>query len=230
MRLPLISAFLCYISVYSSPIPLFVPPPSWQYAEPKNGSSYIQASFFGRGSTQFRPSINLSMEEIDISLKEYVKAVKEIHLKEPNTTWRDLGKFTMQGGVGRLTEIVTKHPFGEVKVLQAILVEGKMAYILTASALKNEDPGIQKELLKSLQSLVLEENLFSALKSESKREKLKEIYSALGSFPQNSEPLKAKQIQWELLQKQIEDQYPEMGGHWQVLALKEGLGKIMGGT
>lgn len=209
-------------------VPLFIPPSAWQYARPKNPSEYVHVSFILNGTFKFRPSINLATEKIDVSLKEYVQAVKEIHLKEPNTKWHDLGKFTMKGGVGRLTEISSQTPYGEVKILQAILIHKKMAYILTATALKNEFSNLLNEILSSLQSLSLQEDIFSAVQDHTKQKKLQDLFATLGHLPCDINPEIAKHRQTEKLQQEILNNYPEMGSHWQYLALKEGLLKIHG--
>lgn len=214
--------------LWSDPIPLFTPPPKWQYAQPKNPSEYVQISFVSEGSAQFRPSINLALEETDVSLKEYVKAVKEIHLQDPQTKWRDLGKFTMKGGIGRLTEMTTQMPVGEVKILQAILIHEKIAYILTITALKKDYPNRRQEMLQALQSLSIYDNLFAALSDPTKQAKIKDFFATLGIFSPNENFYHAKQKQWELLQKEVLEGCSEMGGHWHYLALKEGLSKIQG--
>lgn len=207
-------------------IPLFNPPPGWQCALPKNHSPYVRVGFIGNGSTQFHPSINLASEEVDISQKEYVKAVKEIHLAEPGTKWRDLGKFSMNAGVGILTEISSTSVWGEVKMLQAILVQKKTAYILTAAVLKKDYPGLQKEILKSLQSFSLHPTLIAALPSEQLQDQFKQIFSTLGIFTEEGDVSHLQKSQWEQYQKQVTELYPEMGSHWQFLALREGHTKI----
>ena len=217
-RLLVIAAFYIPLNLASS-IPLFSPPSGWQCALPKNLSPHVQVGFIGKGASQFHPSINLATEEIDISLKEYVKAVKEIHIAEKNTAWRDLGKFSMKGGVGRLTEITSPSAWGDVKMLQAILVQEETAYILTAAVLKKEYPSFQKEILQSLQSLSLQPDLSAALGDEKRRREFEETLNALGNSENREE-------QWERLQKAIAATYPEMGSHWQFLALKEGHARI----
>ncbi len=207
------------VSEKRQPIALFSPPAGWQCAKPRNLSQHVQVGFIGKGSTQFHPSINLATEEIEVSLKEYVKDVKEIHLSDKNTTWRDLGSFAMKGGVGRLTEITSPSAWGEVKMLQAILVQGKMAYILTAAVLKKEYPNFQKEILESLQSLSLQPDLF-AIVDEQKKSEIAQIFASLGNASD------APEIKWKHLQKIIAEQYQEMGSHWQFLALQEGHSKI----
>ncbi len=159
------------------PICHFSPPAGWEIAQLQDPSPYVQIGFIGKGSSEFRPSINLAFEEIDISLKEYLKAVKETHLLEPGTKWRDLGKFNFQAGIGRLTEINSSSPWGEVKILQALFVKDQTAYILTAACLKEDFPKIQSSLLTSLQSLRLSPDLFTPLVDLSKREALEKIFT-----------------------------------------------------
>jgi hypothetical protein len=182
--------------------------------------------FIGNGSTQFHPSINLATEEVDISHKEYVKAVKEIHLAEPGTTWRDLGKFSMNAGIGTLTEISSTSAWGEVKMLQAILVKGKIAYILTAAVLKKDYPGMQQEILKSLQSLSLHPNLIAAIPSDNQQVKFNQIFSSLGKFATDEDISRLQKSQWEQFQKEVGELSQEIGSHWQFLALQEGYTKI----
>lgn len=209
-------------------IPLFTPPPSWHLAQTKNPSSYVKVSFAANEGASFRPSMNLATEEVDVSLKEYVKAVKEINLKEPNTTWRDLGKFEMKAGTGRLSEISAKTPHGEVKTLQAFLVHERTAYILTATTLKKDLSSLQEKILASFRSFSLEDSLFEAIKDQERQQKIKRLFVGLGDFPPEADVSLGKQKQWEMLQRDVVDEFPEMGGYWHFLTLKEGLSKIQG--
>src|SRR5579872_5748842 len=90
----------------------FIPPSGWEIAQLKNPSPHVKVGFIGKGTGEFRPSINLAEEDVDVSLKEYVKAVKELQLADPTTKWRDLGKLPMQSGTGRLTEMSNSSPWG----------------------------------------------------------------------------------------------------------------------
>lgn len=219
-------SFFPLLFLWAEPVALFNPPRTWQSAQPKKPSDFVQIAFVSKESFSFRPSINIAMEEIDVSLKEYVKAVKEIHSRESGTKWRDLGKFSMKGGVGRLTEMTSQTPFGETKILQAILVREKRAYLLTASALKKDFPSLQKEILSSLQSLALYENLFAAIPDLAKQMRLADFFASLGSRDPGENRVIAKQKQLKRLLTEILEGYPEMGGHWEFLALKEGISKI----
>lgn len=207
-------------------IPLFIPPLGWKCALPKNLSQYVLVGFVGEGTTQFHPSINLAIEEVDLSQKEYVKAVKEIHVSDPHTTWRNLGKFSMKAGVGNLTEITSTSAWGTVKMLQAILVKDNKAYILTAAFLKQDYPQFQKEILESLHSLSLHPNLAKALPTEEQQMKFAQFLEGLGKFSPEADLSNTQKMQWEQMQKEVVESYPEMGSHWHFLALREGYEKI----
>ncbi|HSX26477.1 MAG TPA: hypothetical protein VLE89_05670 [Chlamydiales bacterium] len=207
----------------------FIPPTGWEIAKPKHLSEYVQVGFIGKGSNEFRPSINIAFETVDVPLKEYVKAVKEIHKEQPNTQWRDLGKFPMQGGEGRLTEITSMSPWGEIKTLQAILVKENKAYLLTGAVLKQDFPKFQKELLNCFRTLNLTSDLFSPL-AGGQKEEFQEIFQRLGHFAADQEKTAQQQQQWEQLQKAVAEKVPQMGGYWHFLVLKEGYAKIYSST
>ncbi len=117
---------LCPLWIQAS-ICYFQPPSDWECVCPKNLSEHVQVGFLGKSKTDFRPSINLSIEEVDLSLMAYVKLIREIHQTEMNLLWRDLGEFTSQAGKGRLGEISSQSTFGEIKMLQGILVKDGFA-------------------------------------------------------------------------------------------------------
>ena len=157
----------------------FFPPENWEIAQPKHLAPCVQVGFVFQSGTDYRPSINLAMEEIDdTNLKEYIKAVKKIHQAQPNTQWRDLGKFPMAGGIGRLTEITSQSPWGELKMLQAILVEDNTAYILTGSVLKQDFPRFQNEILKSFKTLNLVPDLWTPISDGQTRNQIKETFTS----------------------------------------------------
>ena len=215
--------FLLFPFFLYSSVCYFTPPSDWQCAQPKNMSPHVQVGFVGKGSTEFSPSINLAFEEVDVSLKEYIKAVKGMHLSQKGTSWRDLGKFKLKEGDGRLTEISTTSAWGEVKMLQAIYIRDHKAYILTAAVLKKDYPNLQEKILESLQSLSLVPDL---LTSVPQKQSFDEFYSKVNTIPEETTPEQWKKSQWERLQKIVLNDCKEMGGHWQFLVLKEGYSKI----
>jgi hypothetical protein len=203
--------FLAYLSSASA-IAYFTPPSGWEGAQPKHLSPHVHVGFLGKGKSDFRPSINFASEEVDVSLKDYVKAVKELHKADPNMKWRDLGKFVSKAGEGRLAEIGTTSPWGDVRLLQLIVVKDKMAYILTGSALKSESIELQSELLQAFQSLTVAADLFESLEPAKKQ-----LFSRLLSQLKGAEPESAA---WKELQTALKG-CPEMGDYWPLLVLNE---------
>lgn len=204
--------------VFGSPIPYFIPPEGWDCVQSQKIDPYIQIAFLGKGKSDLRPSLNLAIEETDVPLKEYLKAVRKIHETEMKVQWRDLGAFTFKSGKGRLAEITSPSPLGDVKMLQGILVQEGYAYILTGAVLKEEFSTWQNPILNALHSLALVPDLFSAIADPAQRNNLQETFHSFDHLSTDQE----RQTQWSRLQKTILDDYASMGSHWQILILKKG--------
>lgn len=202
----------------------FVPPDGWECIHPQHLSPHVTVGFLGKSSSSFRPSINLAIEQVDVPLTKYVKAVKDLHKKEMRMHWRDLGSFRFQSGKGRLGEISSKSPFGEIKMLQAIYVEDGYAYVLTGAALKEEFTKFSQTFLTAIRSLKIIDNLFSPIENEEKRTRLKQLFEKMETLSNFSE--KQLDQEWKNLQEIVEKEYKTMGSHWQFLTLKEGYRKI----
>lgn len=207
----------------TKPFCYFIPPAEWRSADPKMLSPHVQVGFFGKGKTAFHPSLNLATEEVDnATMKEYLKAVKEIHESDRNTSWRDLGKFQTHAGTAELTEITTKNQWGEIKMLQIILIANKVAYIVTGAMLKEEFAVFRGPIIKAFRSLTITSDLFDSVSDQDKRKALKDAYvktTALQS--KNEETLKERKDAFDDFQKLVLNDYNEMGMHWQILLLKE---------
>jgi len=122
----------------------------------------------------------------------------------------------MQVGEGRLTEITTPSPWGEIKMLQALFVEGNTAYIITGAALKQEFAKFQSDFLNTFRSLSLIPDLFAPL-SEDKKSQFQFLLSG------NAED--TEENQWQKFQEMTAN-CPEMGTHWHFLVLQQGYSKI----
>jgi hypothetical protein len=208
------------LALLASLICLFQPPPSWEIAHLKKPTPEVLVGFLAKESSSlsFRPSINLAIEEIDGTLKEYVKAVKEIHLAEPKTQWRDLGKFTTKAGEGRLTEISKPSPFGEMKIFQTMVVKENKAYILTAAVLKEDLSKLRPAILESFKSLDLVPDLWAPIADSSSKKEMQDLFASLNQ----TGDLKTQKRK---LQQHIEA-HADLGPYWQFLALKEGFSKL----
>ncbi len=200
----------------------FLPPPGWDCAAPKSASEPLAIGFIGKGKREIPPSINLAVEPTDLSLKDYIKAVKALHESDLHVAWKDLGEFTFKAGKGRLGEVCTSCPFGEMKVLQGIFLKDGCAYILTGAALKEEFTEHRAAILASLRTLTLSPDLFSAIADSQSRETLKKRFDQFASL----ESPDLRQKEWESLQKYLPKEFADLGSYWHYLALREGYQRI----
>ena len=214
--------FFLFFAALSANTAYFHPPKDWEIVDPKQLSPLVQVMFMGKAEDNFAPTINLAIEETDANLKEYFKGVKEFHKSNPEETWRDLGKFSFRSGDGRLTEITSPSPVGEIKMLQTIFVKNNTAYVMTAAVLKKDFLKHQSLILDSLRSLTIIPDLFSAIEQPEEKAKIETAFASLG---QKTTPQEA---QWEEWQTLLGTSYSQMGEHWHFLALKEGWAKIHG--
>jgi hypothetical protein len=204
--------------LFLASIAFFHPPEGWQMADPKQLSPHVEVLFLGSPEKNFAPTINLATEKTDSTPKEYFKDVKELHKSTPGETWRDLGKFQFACGEGRLTEITVSSPAGEIKMLQALFVQDKTAYVLTGAVLKEFFTKHQSELVQAIRSLKIVPNLLDTVPSE-ERTTLQGILEAPTS----------KEEKWEAWQKALSSVFKDQGEHWHFLALREGWSKIQEG-
>ena len=212
--------FFFFTAFLAADVAYFQPPEGWQMVDPKELSPYVQILFMGKPENNFSPTVNLAMEKTEATFKEYFKDVKEYHRSNREETWRDLGKFPLQCGEGRLTEITSSSPAGEIKMLQAIFLKNKTAYIITTAVLKSEFAKYQSALLQAIRSLTIAPDLFSAVKQPEEKSKIETAYAALG---ENTIPEEQRWNEW---QKLLENNSHQMGEHWRFLALQEGWSRI----
>ena len=114
----------------------FISPENWDIADPGTLSPKVKIAFLKNSGKGFCPSINLAIEETDVSLSDYLKAVKAIHEQDRNNHWRPLGKVRTAAGLAQLTEIDSTTEWGPVRILQLILMRDKRVYVLTAQPLE----------------------------------------------------------------------------------------------
>ena len=198
--------------LFCDPIGLFIPPEGWECVQSRDFPKTIQVGFLKKSSTAFKPSLNLATERVSVSFKEYLAAARRVHEQELHVEWRDLGDFLCRAGKGRLIEIRSASPCGEVKMLQAILVQDGFAYVLTGAARKEDFPLERKEILRSLRSLWVVPDLFAAIGDLNKRTILEQ---ALDSSEENRERA------WKSYCKTLLD-YQDLGSYWVFLALQRG--------
>lgn len=206
----------------------FIPPKGWEMALPQTSSKHVKVTFAQKRQDGLCPSINLAIENIDLSLKEYVKIIENLHKSKQKTRWRNLGPFTSKAGDGQLIELDLPTKWGETRLLQFLFVKDKKAYVITAGALKEDFSKYYKEFEKAFHTFQLTHDLFSSLKDSSKAEitqvlsKLTQAWQKrvphLESFESAfNEPSFQKEA-WVPFQEKIL-KCDEMGAFWQILTL-----------
>jgi hypothetical protein len=130
----------------------FLPPEGWHLADPKSLPSNVKLMVVGKGSHTFPPSINLAYDEFNGSLKDYLKVVDTIN-KRLGADAKNLGPIQTLAGEAQLLQIDSKNSWGIERQMQVILVKEGVAYILTASALKEEFTKFYPQFFQALKSL-----------------------------------------------------------------------------
>lgn len=153
-----------------------------------------------------------------MSLDAYVEEVRKIHVADPNSRWRDLGRFRSLLGDGRLMELETPSDFGLARMVQLVIIKEKTAYILTAGALKEEFSKFYRTFDSVLRSLQETTNLVQSYPHKSK-----ELTALIDNLYQKCAT--EKEV-WPPFEKKIINDFTEMGPYWQILLLNEVQTKI----
>jgi hypothetical protein len=129
----------------------FTPPAGWRLAEKEKLPKSVQVMVVGQGAHEMPPSIYLTTEHFQGSLKDYLEIVKKINRSKGNE-WKDLGTLKTGAGTGSLSQADMATEWGEVRMMHLILVHDQTVYNLTAAALKSEFPKFYKEFFNALKS------------------------------------------------------------------------------
>lgn len=136
---------------------VFTPPAGWSEADAKTVQlpPRVQMMVVGKGSVGFPPSMNLSSEAFQGTLKQYLQIVKRMN-DDKGYAWKDLGTISTKSGNASLSQVDTKSQWGDVRLMHVILLKNETIYILTASALKGEFSLFYKDFFKAMRSLQIE--------------------------------------------------------------------------
>jgi hypothetical protein len=204
----------------------FCPPKGWEIATPESKATHVMLGFIGPNKNGFSPSLNLAVESVgDLSISDYIKAVKAIHERSPQNHFRQLGKIRTRAGESTLTEIDTKTEWGDVRLMQMIFLKDKIAYILTAAALKEEFGSLTRDFQRAFQSFTVTDDLFMPVPGEERQEMLKKSFESVkkalvGISPQDK---KFQKEYWQPFEKTITTNFSDMGPFWQFLVFQEAL-------
>jgi len=174
-------------------IVLFTPPTGWHQADMNALPPHIKIMVVGKGPSPFPPSMNLNVQKYSGTLKQYLKIVKDTNSSQ-GYEWKDLGTIRTEAGNASLSQFDHKGQWGEIRMMQVILIKNGMVYILSASALKDEFSIFYKDFFASMRSLRVAKNPIDMLPSAQQKTQLRNAIQNIHS-------------QWETLvtQKRAED-------------------------
>lgn len=174
----------------------FTPPTGWLLADSNALPAHVRVMVVGKGISNFPPSLNLSWEPYQGTLKQYLKTVKNMNAAK-GYEWKDLGTIQTQAGTGNLSQVDTKTHWGNVRLMHVILLKNGNVYILTASALKEEFSGFYNEFFAAMRSLRIAKDVYEIVTNPQQRTQLKAAANKL-------------QSQWQALLAQKQKEYPQM--------------------
>lgn len=214
----------------------FQPPPDWLMSNPKDFKDGVKIGFVASKRKIFTPAITLTLEKIPCSEKTYIEIVKKNHKSDITKDVRELGLLQTKSGSAHLLQIDTKNTWGKVRILQAILVKEGVAYIQTASCLREDFLKIHRDLLDSFNSLSVSDDLVSSLKEkkdfEERMESLfrswrKHLRTAKGEKEVLFKGSFFQKNQWGPFTEYITKNHSDCGICWQILAIQYVKEKLM---
>lgn len=153
------------------PIVYFKPPKNWLLADANALLPSVKVIVIGKGNSALPPSINLSWEPYQFTLKQYLQAVKNRNTAQ-GYEWKDMGMIQTDAGPGDLSMVDSKSAWGDVRSMHLILLKDKRIYILTASAVKSEFSNFYKEFFDSIKSLKVAKNVYDLVENKQQRAQL----------------------------------------------------------
>lgn len=224
-----------------SGIVLFNPPIGWALADQKILPPSVKLMVVGKGSATFPPSMNLSTQPYNGTLKQYLKLIKTINDSQ-GYEWKDLGTIKTEAGNASLSQVDTKNEWGEIRQMHVVLLKNKQIYILTGAALREEYSQFYKVFFESFRSLRVDKNVFEMIKKPQQRAKLQTTVEQLNAqwvilvnkqkqrHPEipleiiNTQVFEDPIFQveyWKPFEKLIDVEFKDMGKNWQEFVLSK---------
>ena len=154
--------------------PVMTPPKGWLISDPTLFEEGVKIGFVQSQRKIFTPAISLSLEKIrDTALKDYLKVVRKLHETNPRNRYHELGYLETKSGKAHLSQIDMTNQWGDIRILQAIILHDGYAVIQTATALKKDFAKVQDNFLESFRSLTLSPDLLASLGDSAGAKQLK---------------------------------------------------------
>lgn len=137
----------------SSEMATFTPPKDWKLADKSALSPHIKILTVGpKIQNEMPPTMNLMIEPYSGTLKSYLQNVKKINAAHGDS-WKDLGSLKTDAGQASLSQVEIRSQWGGEKLMHAIIVRNGYAYVLTATAAKDEFGQFYQTFYQALRSL-----------------------------------------------------------------------------
>lgn len=150
--------FLVPPSLFARSDSIMEAPKGWECInDPEQLPQKVKLIFVGTGSGkgQFTPSINLACEETSLPLSEYMAQAKAYHEGQSNTKCTQMGQLKTGSGTAEILQIDRPSQWGDIRFIQAVLVENAKAYVVTATCLKRDFGQLSSNIFKTIRSLNL---------------------------------------------------------------------------
>lgn len=112
--------------------------------------------YIGSGTSQFSPSINIACEPTSLSDAEYLAMAKSYHEATAGTRCQALGTIETTSGTAQLLQIDRPTEWGNVRFIQATLLDQQTAYVITATCLQKEFASLSSKIFKSIKSFSIQ--------------------------------------------------------------------------
>lgn len=160
-------------------IAVFTPPKGWRAAQKKDLSPHVKIFVIGpKLQNEMPPTMNLMIEPYNGTLKSYLKDVKKIN-DAHGDAWKDLGALKTKAGEANLSQVEMRSKWGGEKLMHAIIVKNGYAYVLTATAAKNEFGRFYQQFYSALRSLQIYDHVHDLVTTAEKRESLENAYATI---------------------------------------------------
>ncbi|MEI6243236.1 MAG: hypothetical protein WCP39_07555 [Chlamydiota bacterium] len=218
---------LFFLSILNAETFLFTPPKDWEYADPSKLTKHVHAGFVGKGSKDFRPSLNFASESLNnLSLENYVNAVKELYVSDKTQDILDLGTLSTPIGNGRLLKIQSKNVYGNITILQFLFVhDNHTAYVISGSVIQEEQLQFYKIFLEVFRSIQFTKDLFDPITKPEEKERLKKKYNECLNWllkeEKNKELSKKGKKICDSFDAFLSKNHSSLGSYWKILVLKK---------
>jgi hypothetical protein len=221
----------------------FIPPANWGLVDPKHLLDDVKIMVKGqpKSANHIPPSINLALEETQLSLNEYLTLVEQSNQVNDGRKWAMLGTIKTNAGNMALTQLDLQTKWGEVRMIQGIIVKNKKAFVVTATAQLCEFSQFYQEFQKALESFTINKDLWQMIQDKEQRKELKMIvkkvklqwlnefatsknlYSELCEKDVAIKTFKDASFQetvWQPFQSNLANSYPFMSSRWHMKFLE----------